>query len=153
MTKQVFDIVFTRTIREEEQGTYGVGVNMSTTYYPEDAYTFMFGFDTDVALKERLLKRAYKEIDNVVEQGVNVDDFNKIMEYMSKNYTQNLRENSYWMSVINTRYLLGKDNHTTYEAALKSITPEKLHNYIKEIFSTDNRVEVVMNGKAPNSQN
>ncbi|MFA5641686.1 MAG: insulinase family protein [Bacteroidales bacterium] len=153
MTKQVFDIVFTRTIREEEQGTYGVGVNMSTTYYPEDAYTFMFGFDTDVALKERLLKRAYKEIDNVVEQGVNVDDFNKIMEYMSKNYTQNLRENSYWMSVINTRYLLGKDKHTTYEAALKSITPEKLHNYIKEIFSTDNRVEVVMNGKAPNSQN
>ncbi|MFA6770676.1 MAG: insulinase family protein, partial [Bacteroidales bacterium] len=130
ITKQVFDIVFTRTIREEEQGTYGVGVNMSTTYYPEDSFTFMFGFDTDVALKERLLKRAYKEIDNVVEKGVEADDFNKIMEYMTKNYTQNLRENSYWMSVINTRYLLGKDNHTTYEAALKSINLEKLHNFI-----------------------
>lgn len=153
MTKQVFDIVFTRTIREEEQGTYGVGVNMSTTYYPEDSFTFLFGFDTDVALKERLLNRAYKEIDNVVEKGVEVEDFNKIMEYMTKNYTQSLRENSYWMSVINTRYLLGKDIHTTYETALKSITPQKLHNFIKELFSTKNRVEVIMNGIAPVAQN
>lgn len=153
MTKQVFDIVFTRTIREEEQGTYGVGVNMSTTYYPEDSFTFLFGFDTDVALKERLLNRAYKEIDNVVEKGVEVEDFNKIMEYMTKNYTQSLRENSYWMSVINTRYLLGKDSHTTYETALKSITPQKLHNFIKELFSTKNRVEVIMNGITPVTQN
>jgi len=149
MTKQIFDIVFTRTIREEEQGTYGVGVNMSTSFYPEDNYTFLFGFDTDVALKEKLLNRAYKEIDNIIAKGIETEDFNKIMEYMTKNYAQNLRENSYWMSAINTRYLLGKDTHTTYEAALKSITPEKLHKFIKEIFATKNLVEVVMNGTAP----
>lgn len=153
MAKQVFDLVFTRTIREEEQGTYGVGVNMSTSYYPEDSFTFLFGFDTDVALKERLLKRAYKEIEVVLENGIDTDDFNKIVEYMTKNYTQNLRENSYWLSVINSRYLLGKDIHTTYETALKSITPEKLHNFIKVIFSKGNRVEIVMNGTAPAEQN
>lgn len=72
---------------------------------------------------------------------------------MTKNYTQSLRENSYWMSVINTRYLLGKDSHTTYETALKSITPQKLHNFIKELFSTKNRVEVIMNGITPVAQN
>ncbi len=153
MTKQIFDIVFTRTIREEEQGTYGVGVNMSLTDYPDDNFTFLFGFDTDVALKERLLNRAYKEIGIVVEQGIDANDFNKILEYMTKNYTQTLRENSYWMSAINTRYLTGKDTHTTYETTLKSITTDKLHNFIKEIFSTENRVEVVMNGTAPASNN
>ncbi len=72
MMKQVFDIVFTKTIREEEGGTYGVGVNVSLSYYPEDYFTFVFGFDTDVALTEKLLKRAHLEINNVIEKGVPV---------------------------------------------------------------------------------
>ena len=131
--KQVFEIVFTKTIREEEGGTYGVGVNMSLTSVPETYFTFLFGFDTDVTLKEKLLKRAHLEIDNVMEKGVNPADFAKITEFMQKNYTQNLRENKYWTSVINSRFLLGKDLHTTYEAALKSITPAKLNNFIKNV--------------------
>ena len=152
MTKQVFDQVFTRTIREEEQGTYGVGVNMSVTNYPEESFTFLFGFDTDVALKERLLARAYKEITNVMENGVTEADFKKIVEFMSKEYTQNLRENGYWLNVITNRYLLGKDMHTTYEAALNSITPAKLNKFIKEQFSQNNQAEFVMKGYAPEAK-
>lgn len=149
MASQVFDMVFTRTIREQEQGTYGVGVDMDMSYYPDDNFTFLFGFDTDVALKERLLKRAYTEIENVIATGISQEDFNKILEYMNKNYEQNLRENNYWLSVINTRFLIGKDMHTTYKATLDSITPEKLHNFVKNMFSSGNRLEVIMNGVAP----
>ncbi len=149
MTKQVFDQVFTRTIREEEQGTYGVGVNMSLTTIPEDRFTFMFGFDTDVALKDRLLARAHKEISNIVQNGVTTDDFNKIIEFMSKNYTQSLRENSYWLSTISNRYLSGKDLHTTYEAALKAMTPAKLNAFIKQVMTQGNQYEQIMNGTAP----
>ncbi|MFA6335071.1 MAG: insulinase family protein [Bacteroidales bacterium] len=148
MMKQVFDLVFTKTIREEEGGTYGVGVNMSVNYYPEDYFTFLFGFDTDVALKEKLLKRAHLEINNVIEKGINEADFAKIVEYMQKNYTQNLRENKYWRSVLSNRYLLGKDFHTTYEASLKSMTPAKLQNFIKETIGQGNQLEVIMSGKA-----
>ncbi len=148
MMKQVFDIVFTKTIREEEGGTYGVGVNVSLSYYPEDYFTFVFGFDTDVALTEKLLKRAHLEINNVIEKGVSSADFAKIVEYMQKNYTQNLRENKYWASVIGNRFLLGKDLHTTYEAALKSVTPAKLQSFIKDAVSQGNQLEVIMSGKA-----
>ena len=148
MMKQVFDIVFLKTIREEEGGTYGVGVNMNLAYYPEDYFTFLFGFDTDVALKDKLLKRAHLEINNVIEKGVNDADFAKITEYMQKNYTQNLRENTYWISTIGNKFLLGKDLHTTYEAALKSITPAKLQNFIKAAVTQGNQLEVIMNGKA-----
>lgn len=149
MTKQVFDQVFTRTIREEEQGTYGVGVNMSLTTIPEDRFTFMFGFDTDVALKDRLLARAHKEISNIIQNGVSADDFNKIIEFMNKNYTQSLRENSYWLNTISNRYLSGKDLHTTYEAALKAMTPAKLNAFIKQTMTQGNQYEQIMNGTAP----
>ncbi len=148
MMKQAFDMVFTKTIREEEGGTYGVGVNMNLNYNPEEFFTFLFGFDTDVALKEKLLKRAHLEINNVIENGVNPADFAKITEFMQKNYVQNLRENRYWSSVIGNRFLLGKDLHTTYEAALKSITPAKLQNFIKNAVTQGNQLEVIMSGKA-----
>ncbi len=151
IASQVFDLVFTRTIREEEQGTYGVSVKLNLSYYPEDSYSFSFNFDTDVALKERLLKRAYQEIDNVVKNGIDTEDFNKILEYMNKNYEQNLRNNSYWLSSLNTRFILGKDYHHPFKAALDSVTPGKVHNFIKEIFSTDNRIEVIMNGFIPSN--
>ena len=67
---------------------------------------------------------------------------------MQKNYVQNLRENRYWSSVISNRFLLGKDLHTTYEAALKSITPAKLQNFIKNAVTQGNQLEVIMSGKA-----
>ena len=149
MTKQVFDMVFTRTIREEEGGTYGVGVSMSVSFYPQDYFSFLFGFDTDVALKEKLLKRAHLEIGNVIEKGVVAADFSKIIEFMQKNYTQNLRENNYWLGNISNRFLIGKDMHTEYQAILKSMTTDKLNKFIKATLTQGNQVEVIMSGKAP----
>jgi len=146
ITKQIFDQVFTRTIREDEGGTYGVGVSMSVTYYPEDYFVFLYGFDTDVAIKDRLIARAQKEIENVMKNGVEKTDFAKVIEYMQKNYTQNLRENNYWLSVLTNRYFLGKDMHSTFEATLKSMTPEKIDNFIKTALTQGNEVEIIMNG-------
>ncbi len=99
-------------------------------------------------LRERLLARAYKEIDNLLKNGVEQEDFDKVIEYMNKNYTQNLKENGYWLSAINNRYLLGKDMHTTYKTALDSVTPEKINEFMKEIFTQGNKVEVIMDGIA-----
>jgi len=146
ITKQVFDQVFTRSIREDEGGTYGVGVNMSVNYYPEDYFMFLYAFDTDVAIKDRLLARAQKEIDNVMANGIDKTDFSKVVEYMQKSYTQNQRENNYWLSVLTNRYLLGKDMHTTYEPALKNMTPEKVNSFIKSTLTQGNQMEIIMNG-------
>ena len=38
--------------------------------------------------------------------------------------------------------------HTTYEATLKSITPEKLQSFIKSAMSQGNQLEAVMSGFA-----
>jgi zinc protease len=67
---------------------------------------------------------------------------------MTKNYTQNLRENNYWIGTISNRYLIGKDLHTTYETALKAVTPAKLQNFMKEMFKQGNQFEIIMNGFA-----
>ncbi|MDD2358803.1 MAG: insulinase family protein, partial [Thiovulaceae bacterium] len=148
MMSQVLDLVFTRTIREEEQGTYGVGVKMNVIYYPEESFLFYFGFDTDVALKDKLLARAYAEIEKVKNEGVDPKDFAKVVEYMTKNHTEMLRENSYWMNVISNKFIQNKDIHSSYDAVLKSITPEKLQKFIKETMDKADKAEIIMIGKA-----
>ena len=148
MMSQVFDIVFTKTLREELQGTYGVGVTMNLVYYPQESFLFFFGFDTDVALRDKLLDRAYLEIEKVRKDGINQEDFTKIVEFMSKNRAEKLRENSYWLGIINNKYSIDKDLTTNYEEILKSITPEKLRKFIDETFKVASNSEVVMNGKA-----
>ena len=67
---------------------------------------------------------------------------------MSKNRAEKLRENSYWLGIINNKYSIDKDLTTNYEEILKSITPEKLRKFIDETFKVASNSEVVMNGKA-----
>ena len=43
---------------------------------------------------------------------------------------------------------MGKDMHTSYEATLKGITPEKLNKFIKSTLTQGNQLEVIMSGKA-----
>lgn len=148
MMSQVLDLVFTRTIREEEQGTYGVGVNVNVMYYPQESFLFLFGFDTDVALKDRLLARAYTEINKVIAEGVDPKDFAKVTEFMVKNRAEKIRDNNYWMSVISSKVIQDKDIYTTYDDVLKSITPEKLQKFIKETLTKADKAEVIMIGKA-----
>lgn len=148
MMSQVLDLVFTRTLREEEQGTYGVGVSVNIMYYPQESFLFYFGFDTDVALQEKLLARAYIEIEKVKKDGVDPKDFAKVIEFMTKNRAEKLRDNSYWMGVISSKIIQNKDFHSTYDDVLKSVTPEKLQKFIIETLNKADKAEVIMIGKA-----
>ena len=51
----VMDIYYTRTIREEEGGTYGVGVMGQVSDKPKNAYLFLVAFDTNKEMYEKLM--------------------------------------------------------------------------------------------------
>jgi zinc protease len=151
ITSELFNMIFTRTIREEEQGTYGVGVNVNLNFYPVDHLMFTFRFNTDTGLKERLLARAYKEIDNIIDNGVLSQDFNNIIEFLLKKYSQNIRENVYWLNIISNRCLTKRDLHTEYLSILKRVTPDRVQKFIKDALSQENRLEIIMTGKRSES--
>lgn len=146
MFEQIMDIVYTETIREEEGGTYGVGTSSSISS-TNDEWSFLFGFDTNMEQQARLTDRAKKELMNVVNHGVREKDFNKVKEYMLKEYDNNLRENSYWKSVLRN-HAMGVNIETGYRNALESITTAELNGFIGSLFKdNDNRIEVIMSGE------
>ncbi len=144
---QIMDIVYTETIREQEGGTYGVGTSADINFMNNE-WMFLFGFDTNIEKQEYLKNRAKEELMKVVVNGVREKDFNKVKEYMLKQYDNNLRENSYWLGVLSNR-VFKNDNETGYKQALESITTGELNNFLRSLFlNNENIVEVVMSGEA-----
>ena len=53
--KHVLDIRYTKSIREEEGGTYGVGVWNTSTEYPYESFSLNIKFDCDPEKSEKLI--------------------------------------------------------------------------------------------------
>ena len=144
---QIMDIVYTNTIREEEGGTYGVATQSSISRERND-WMFLFGFDTNPEMQEKLQQRAVDELMKVVKEGPSAENLNKVKEYMLKKNTEDMRENTYWLGKLNTYNLYGVDEmHPTTEI-IKKQTPESIKKLVKKMFDSKNYIQVSMKGIA-----
>ena len=129
----VMDIYYTRSIREEEGGTYGVGVMGQITNKPKDAYLFLVGFDTNKEVYEKLLGKVYEGLNDVAENGPSQEDLTKVVENLYKKRAEQLEENSFWLDAIDTF----EEDHINivaeYDDIVKSITPQTLADFAKEV--------------------
>ena len=129
----VMDIYYTRTIREEEGGTYGVGVMGQVTDKPKDAYLFLVAFDTNKEMYQKLMGKVYEGLDDVAKNGPSQEDLSKVVENLYKKRTEQLEENNFWISAMNT-YDEDKINIVAeYDAIVKSITPKTIADFAKEV--------------------
>ncbi|MDD2797604.1 MAG: insulinase family protein [Bacteroidales bacterium] len=146
MLDQILEIIYTEKVREDEGGSYGVGVNGNVTNYPKDKFRLLIGFDTNEAQKDKLLSIVHSELKNLSENGPSEVNFNKVKEFMLKKQKENLTENGYWMGVLTDFYLEGNNFHSTYESVLNTLTPESIKAFAASLLSQGNNVEVMMNG-------
>ena len=129
----VMDIYYTRSIREEEGGTYGVGVMGQIGDKPKETYLFLIGFDTNKEMYEKLLGKVYEGLNDVAEHGPAQEDLTKVVENLYKKRAENLEENDFWVDAIET---FEEDNINIvaeYDEIVKSITPQTLADFAKEV--------------------
>ena len=129
----VMDIYFTRTIREEEGGTYGVGVMGQVTDKPKNAYMFLIAFDTNKEMYQKLMGKVYEGLNDVAKNGPSQEDLNKVVENLYKKRTEQLEENSFWMNAIDTF----EEDHINvvaeFESIVKTITPKTIAEFANEV--------------------
>jgi zinc protease len=83
----------------------------------------------------------------VNEATVKIDaaDVQKAKEFMLKQFDENARNNNYWLDVLYNYNRWGVDSYTNYKDIVKSLTPEKLSAFLKNvILSSGNKMEVMM---------
>ena len=136
--------IFYDKIREDAGAAYSVGAYGYSTLEGDDVYTAITAYAplkpefTELAIRvmnEEMLK-ACETID-----AAKLDDFKAVM---LKEHETQLKENSYWYSVIGTYANRGLDTFSGFEDIVKAQTPETISAFARELMSAGNKVEVVM---------
>ena len=129
----IMDIYYTRTIREDEGGTYGVSCFGQVTDKPKDAYMFLVGFDTNAEMADKLIGKVYEGLEDIAKNGPAQDDLNKVIENLYKKRAERLEENGFWTTAIRTLDEDGYNIVSEYDAIVKSITPQSIADFLKEV--------------------
>lgn len=144
MTAQILDLVYTEKVREEEGGTYGVYVGGNLSKYPKEVAGLQIIFDTAPAKRDKLMKIIFTEIDNLMKAGPSETNLNKVKEYMLKKHTEDLKENKYWLNIIDEYWYTGVNRESDYEKIVNSITAADIRKFADDLFKQKNEVEVSM---------
>ncbi len=144
MFGQILDIVYTEKVREDEGGTYGVYTGGSISRYPEGQTILQIIFDTDPDKMSHLNSIILKELNNIAEEGPRPGDFSKVKEHMNKSFDENLKENRYWLNILDTKYFYGEDNHTNYIETVNSITADDIKEFASDLLENGDLKTIVM---------
>ena len=138
----VLDMIYTKTIREDEGGTYGVGTAMVGQREPEERIVIQVSFDTNPEQAPKLRQLAIKGMKELAENGPELDKFNMAIENFKKNIPETRLNNSYWMSNISEYLEHGYDYDAEYEAAVNSVTPEDVKAVLQAVLAQNNFIEI-----------
>lgn len=131
----LMDIYYTRSIREEEGGTYGVGVLGQLNEKPKNSYMFLVAFDTNDEIYKKLIGKVYDGLNDVAENGPATDDLNKVVENFYKKRAEKLEENSFWMSVLKTYVEDGINIDAEFDGIVKTINTQSIADFTKEVIN------------------
>ena len=133
----VLDIVYTKSIREEQGGTYGVGVMGQINNRPTEEFMFYIAFDTNDEVYATLMDIAKAGLKDMAENGPRQEDLSKVLENKLKKRVEQLQENSFWTSVISSLEREGIDYVTEYENIIKGVTVESVADFAKQVLNGD----------------
>ena len=139
----VIDMIYTKTIREDEGGTYGVGTAMAGQRQPIERAVIQIMFDTNPEAAPKLIELAVKGLNDLAENGPTEEQMGKALENLKKNIPESRISNSYWMGAIDNWYDFGINSDAEYEAAVNTITAEDVKNVLQAILKQNNMIQVV----------
>ena len=141
---KLLDKIYLQKIREDAGAAYSTNASGLSTLNGDNPFSAIYASCpvkpefTDLALKimNEEAVEACKNID-----GGALEDFKEIL---IKDYNTEIKENWYWMWVLNRYVERGIDSHTGYLDIVKAQTPETIKAFARQIFGAGNKVEVVM---------
>lgn len=142
----VLDNNFTTTLREEEGGTYGASV-FAQMLPASHQWMLIYSFQTNAEMAKRLMDRAHKETLELLADGTDATEFNKVKEAEIAQLDLKLRDNGFWLNNLMS-IERGYNLLDGRKELLKSITLEEFNAYMKGVYNGQNRIQVVLDGKA-----
>ncbi|WP_455667390.1 M16 family metallopeptidase [Phocaeicola sp.] len=144
MLSQILDIMYTESVREKEGGTYGVSAYGSISKYPKEEAVLQIYFDTDPEKRAKMTEIILNELNQFAKEGPSAENLSKVKEFMLKKHKENVKENGYWVNVLDEYFWDQTDMNTGYDEMVNSISAKDLQEFTKALLDQNNRVEVSM---------
>ncbi len=145
----ILSIRYLKTIREEQGGTYGVYADGSAAREPYNHYSMYMTFECDPEKAAGLKPLLYKEVDNIIHEGVTEEELGKVVKNTLKEAEQRKHHNSYWMSVLVSYYKTGinLDDPENMEELISSITTKDVQKFARKFFKDADVIDLIFAGK------
>jgi len=142
----VLGIRLREVLREDEGGTYGVGVNASTSRFPRQTSTFSVGFGCDPDRVEELVGLVHDEIRSLQDDGPDPEYVAKVQEQRRRQREIQLRENGFWLSALEASWWYDQDPRLIlkYDELVDGLTGEAVRDAARRWIDFDRRVEVIL---------
>ena len=142
--RHVLELSYIERIREDEGGAYSVRVSFSTQKLPVPSFSFIVTFETDPLKADKLVGIVRSEVQKFIKTGPLVADLQKFKEYALKQRPEDMKENSWWNSIIQEYYQNKLDYLTGFESKVTALDCKAVQDFAKKALGQDNVVEVIM---------
>lgn len=143
---EILDVRYTETIREEQGGTYGVGVNTNQQKYPYANYMTVIYFDCAPEKAKDLTQIVFDEIEMIKTEGPKEQDLKNFKENKLKEHKEKLEKNNYWINLLKNKYFynLEDDVILEYEQNIKDVSAEDVKKAAIDFLRFDDYVKIIM---------
>lgn len=149
VVRDLLNIRMRETLREENGGTYGVGVYTSLIREPKERYSTGFAFSCDPANADLLIAAGLSEILDLQERGVRVKNLEKVQEIHLRSYESNLKSNGFWLRNLSSAAREDRPFQEIIEfpERAKNFDPYQIQEAAKQYFNFENILIAKLNPK------
>jgi zinc protease len=141
---QILSMEYLKKIREDASAAYTVGSQASVSRDDFDTTTQVLVYCPMKPEKADTALMIMRDEVAAIAKTCDADKLTKVKEYMLKNHGDQLKQNGYWLSQINSWRQWGIDFHTDYEKVVNAQTPENISTFVAEILKAGNHAEIIM---------
>jgi len=143
----LLDIKLTETLREKLSGAYTAQIGGGLSKNPYNSYSVNIVIPCGPENVDMLTSAALGEIQKIKDRGPTIEDLNKVKEAYSKKQQENLKDNGYWMNVLQRSAELGTNPSSilTAEKRMNEITPKEVQDRARKYFNMTNYFQAVLN--------
>jgi len=147
---RLLDLRLHEVLRNDLGAIYGVGVNGSLAFRPEERRIFTIGFSCDPDKIDALTGAVFQEIAAIQSHGTDRDHLDKIKASQRRERETNLKENGFWLNVLANYYRSGWDPRQIlrFDELVERMSSERLQAAAREYLPTGRYVIGVLKPEA-----
>lgn len=142
---EILTIKLIEELREKEGGVYGASARGSLNKLPYGSYSFSIGYPTNPASADKLIDLTLKEVEKIQKNGPELKDLEKFKEGEMTDYTKYLKENRYWLNVLNEGFTKQENPEKAldFEKDLRALTAKDIQDAANKYLNKNRVISVL----------